>query len=358
MTEKETAGVENTEPVSPSGKTVLGVEFAPLNVPFERRLQTLAVALWVHQPLLLGPLSFLFFLYLFFFTSYGFLSVIYLSFFLFDKDTCNRGGRRSQWFRKLTIWKHYCNYFPIRLIKTTELDPKKNYLFGSHPHGVLCGGAFGAFGTEALQFSKVFPGLTPHVLTLDGQFSWPIYRDYLMLSGLCSASRESINHILTRPEGGHAAVLVPGGAAEALEAHPGRVTRVHVNRRKGFIKMAIRNGAPLVPVYSFGETEIFSQIPNPEGSKLRKFQEAFMKTLGVAPAFVIGRGIFQYTFGLVPRRHPINVVVGPPIETVQMSSPTQEVIDETHKRYADALMELFNKYKGIYGHKDDTLIYI
>jgi hypothetical protein len=39
-------------------------------------------------------------------------------------------------------------------------DPNRSYLFGSHPHGLLCSGAFCAFATDALNFSKVFPGLT------------------------------------------------------------------------------------------------------------------------------------------------------------------------------------------------------
>ena len=28
----------------------------------------------------------------------------------------------------------------FRLIKTVELDPSKNYIFGSHPHGLLASG--------------------------------------------------------------------------------------------------------------------------------------------------------------------------------------------------------------------------
>ncbi|CAG7833503.1 unnamed protein product, partial [Allacma fusca] len=359
MTEEEPTLIRDPfEPPPQTGKKVFGIDFAPLKLPLERRLQTLAVAAWIYTFFLMGPLGLVFFLYLFFFTNYGFLAVLYLAYFLYDKDICNRGGRRSKWVRDWGLWKHYCNYFPIYLVKTAELDPRRNYLFGSHPHGVLCSGAFGCFATEGVQFSQVFPDITPHLLTLEGHYSFPVYRDYIMCAGACSASRDSINYLLSRPEGGHAAVLVPGGAPEALDSHPGREIRVHVNRRKGFIKMAIRNGAPLVPVFSFGETKIYDQVPNPEGSAIRKLQDTLTKILGLAPVFFVGRGIFQYTFGLVPKRHPIYVVVGTPVETVRMAHPTQEAIDETHKRYADALMDLFNKYKGVYGKKEDVLLYI
>ena len=44
--------------------------------------------------------------------------------------------------------------------------PKGNYLFGSHPHGLLSYGAVAAFGTEGTNFSKIFPGLKPTLCTL------------------------------------------------------------------------------------------------------------------------------------------------------------------------------------------------
>ena len=45
-------------------------------------------------------------------------------------------------------------------------DPKGNYLFGSHPHGLLCFGAVAAFACEGANFSQIFPELTPTLLTL------------------------------------------------------------------------------------------------------------------------------------------------------------------------------------------------
>lgn len=87
------------------------------------------------------------------------------------------------WVRRWTVWKHYCSYFPIRLVKTAELDPKRNYLFGCHPHGILSSGAFGNFATEGNNVSQVFPGIKSHLLTLEGHYHFPLYREYLMCSG-------------------------------------------------------------------------------------------------------------------------------------------------------------------------------
>ena len=74
-----------------------------------------------------------------------------------------------RWFRGWFLFKHYAKYFPIQLIKTCDLDPSKSYLFGSHPHGILCFGAFCSFATDALGFEQKFPGLRARLLTLNQQ---------------------------------------------------------------------------------------------------------------------------------------------------------------------------------------------
>jgi len=54
---------------------------------------------------------------------------------------------------------------------------------------------------------------------------------------------------------GSSITIVVGGAAESLSAHPGTAD-LTLKRRKGFIKLAIRTGASLVPVFSFGENDV------------------------------------------------------------------------------------------------------
>ena len=66
--------------------------------------------------------------------------------------------------------------------------------------------------------------------------------------------------------------------------------------------------ASLVPVYAFGENELFKQVDNPPGSLLRRMQGKFKTAMGFAPPLFYGRGIFNYTFGVLPKRHPVHVV--------------------------------------------------
>ena len=63
-----------------------------------------------------------------------------------------------------------------------------------------------------------------------------------------------------------------------------------------------------MPVFAFGENDLFEQVPNPEGSKVRGFQNFLTHLLGFSPALFHGRGIFNYTFGLLPYRKPVHTV--------------------------------------------------
>ena len=75
--------------------------------------------------------------------------------------------------------------------------------------------------------------------------------------------------------------------------------------------------------------------------------------------FFYGRGVFNYTFGPLPYRNPIHVVVGEPIPVEKVEEPSQEQIDQLHDKYTEALKGLFDKYKGQYQvNKDDGQLII
>ncbi|CAD1469759.1 unnamed protein product, partial [Heterotrigona itama] len=207
--------------------------------------------------------------------------------------------------------RYYCNYFPVKLVKTTDLDPNKSYLFCNFPHGILCLGVYGAFGTDAAGYRELFPGMDINVVMLDQNFKIPFLRDYCRINSTASSSPESMNQLLsTKPAApftGKVTVLMPGGAAEIMESKPGTY-RILIKRRKGFVRLALKNGVPLVPVCSFGETNAYDQITFPEGSFMKKVMNFIRKIMGLPPVFFIGRGFFQNYYGIIPRRTPITVV--------------------------------------------------
>ncbi|KAK9525212.1 hypothetical protein VZT92_017534 [Zoarces viviparus] len=323
------------------------LEFAPLNVPVRRRLQTVATLQWVFSFLALAQCCLAAFVLLAL-SDWWIVALLYAGWLWLDWDTPTCGGRRSQWVRSWGMWEFFRDYFPLTLVKTVDLDPKKNYIFGFHPHGVLVAGAFGNFCTEATGFSRLFPGLRSHLLMLPFWFRVPLFRDYIMCGGLVSSSKSSLSHLVSRPSGGNVAVIAVGGAPEALDARPGALT-LQVLNRKGFIKLALKHGAQLVPVFSFGENELFDQMENPSGSPLRKLQNRLQSIMGVAMPLFHARGVFQYSFGLMPYRKPIHTIVGKPIPVVQTPSPSCEDIECLHQRYLQNLTELFEQHKHSYG---------
>lgn len=98
------------------------VRWAPLTgIPFERRLQTAAVLVWVF---LLGNCLTLFFTSLCFPFLWP-LHIAYFTYCWFDNSP-EKGGRRSDWFRNLAFWKYFASYFPVKLIKVNNNTNKNN----------------------------------------------------------------------------------------------------------------------------------------------------------------------------------------------------------------------------------------
>uniref|UniRef100_A0A4D5RZJ4 Acyltransferase n=1 Tax=Ixodes scapularis TaxID=6945 RepID=A0A4D5RZJ4_IXOSC len=332
----------------------LGVEFAPLNIPLRRRMQTLAALFCAFLFFLNVVWGAALFAYLLFFTSFYYVPLLYTIWLVYDFKRPKRGGRPNGWVRRWLVWKYAGEYYPVSLVKTGELDPNRNYIFGYHPHGISCVGAFLNFGTDATGFSELYPGITTLLLTLNINVHCPFSRELCLLYGLISADRNSLQWTLTKQGGGNAAIIAVGGAQEALDAHKGK-NMLTLRNRKGFVRCALQCGADLVPVFSFGENDIYYQAKNPPGSRLRRFQEKMKALTGFAPVIFHGRGIFQYNFGYVPFRERIATVVGKPIGVPKIENPTAEDVSFWHEKYITALTELFEEHKAKCGAKDASL---
>ena len=72
-------------------------------------------------------------------------------------------------------------------------------------------------------------------------FRFPFFRELYLGFGMCDVSKDSIIHLCSKEGGGNAAIVVVGGAAEALDARPGSAT-LHLKNRKGFVRMALITG--------------------------------------------------------------------------------------------------------------------
>ncbi|CAO3703588.1 unnamed protein product [Rhizopus stolonifer] len=322
------------------------IHWAPLRgIPLERRLQMFAVCTWMA----LAFVCLLIFMGMASNIVFWPVLIAYVGFLYFD-DAPENGGRRFESTRHWTLWRYFASYFPVKLIKEADLDPSKNYVLGYHPHGIISMGAFANFATEATGFSKLFPGIRPSLLTLIQNFNMPFYRDLVMALGLAAVSRRSCESILSS-EPGRSIVIVIGGAAESLNARPG-VSDLVLKKRLGFIRIAIRHGSPLVPVFSFGENDLYEQVDNQKGTLLFKIQKKLQSIMGFTMPLFHARGIFNYDVGIVPFRHQIATVVGKPIPVPNLeegeTEPTQEQLLSVQKLYIEELERIYDKYKDVY----------
>ncbi|CAI4226350.1 unnamed protein product [Auanema sp. JU1783] len=319
----------------------------PLGIPWKRRLETLAVIHFVFCWILLPILSTWLPLYILFCSPLWWTMIVYAVWTYFDWAAPRNGSRGWNWYKNNVIWKHFADYFPLKLVKTAELPADRNYIIGSHPHGVLSVGAFVSMLTNATGFSEKFPGLQSTILTLNGQFYFPFRRDIGIALGGVESSKESLRYLLENPGKGRAVAIVIGGATEALDTRPGSHV-VNLLCRRGFCRFALMYGADLVPLYNFGETDIYDTLDNSKGTRLREIQQKIKTICGFCPPLFSGRGIFNYSFGILPHRRPITSVLGAPIRVEKNLNPTDAEVDALHSKYCSALIKLFEDHKHLH----------
>ncbi|CCW70963.1 unnamed protein product [Phytomonas sp. Hart1] len=266
---------------------------------------------------------------------------------IFTKGRPKFPVKRNMTFARLGIWAYYRDYFPTRCVVPKAVraafHPEKNYIFLYHPHGVLSFGALLNFALDVNHTSEALPGVRIHLQTLKFNFFIPFFRQVLLLLGCGDASARAIRHTL-RAGTGESVLLVLGGSEEAGLSRP-RTNDLVLKKRKGFVKIALQEGAGLVPVYGFGENDVYEHAKLADHPLVVRGVSAVKHLTGITIPLLKGA---MPGIGFMPLRKPIIVVVGHPVELPKIENPTDAEIDFWRARYIDALQTLYEEYRGVY----------
>lgn len=260
------------------------------------------------------------------------------------------------WWIKCLFWWAYVlkNFVSESNDKDKFLPTGKRYLFGYHPHGIIAMGALAAIGTDGAAWSRKFPGIPTRLLTVANNFYLPIHREYLLSVGIGSVSKESCLNFLRNNQ---PICIVLGGARESLLGKPGGDMSLVLNRRRGFVKVALATGASLVPVIAFGETEIYNQLQYDKSTWSGYFHDFMVHNFGFTVPIFWARGIFNLDWGILPYRRPIHVVVGEPIDVPLLGGKvTDNCIDHYHDLYKENLRNLWEENKTRYGGRSFSIV--
>eukprot|EP00455_Lapot_gusevi_P015861 TRINITY_DN1808_c0_g9_i1.p1 TRINITY_DN1808_c0_g9~~TRINITY_DN1808_c0_g9_i1.p1 ORF type:complete len:335 (-),score=76.34 TRINITY_DN1808_c0_g9_i1:106-1110(-) len=323
------------------------IELAPLHIPLNRRVQTACVTAAITFPFVLFALN----AFCMINATLRPFYLAYLAWMIFDNKVLKTPykGRQIAWIRHLPFWRQFRDFFPMKLVCETKLSGDKPYLLSFHPHGIVGLSVWGNIATQSNQGIKTL-GVDCRIATVSANFWIPFWRDYVLGMGFVDAGKSSFTYLLSRNQ---TIGVVVGGAAESLNARPG-TNDLTLLKRLGFVKQALLHGASIVPVFSFGENDLYDQVPNPPGSFIRRLQQVMQSILGFTVPFFFGRGIFNYSFGLLPHRRPVTMVVGEPIPVKKDPNFTNQDVEAIHKKYMEALQKLHDKYKEQFKHYDGT----
>jgi 1-acyl-sn-glycerol-3-phosphate acyltransferase len=193
---------------------------------------------------------------------------------------------------------------------------------------------------------ETLPHLAPNIRTLAATviFRLPLVREFALWTGCIDASRAVASKAL---RAGRSILVLPGGEAEQIRTVHGK-EKVYLQRRKGFIKIALRHGVPIVPVYVFGASDYYHTWFLGYGLRLW-----IMKKLGICITLAFG----LYGSTLCPMPVETTIVFGKPLDvTIKAAgAPSDKEVVDAHQQFCEALRKLFDKHKKSLGYGDRQL---
>jgi 1-acyl-sn-glycerol-3-phosphate acyltransferase len=275
---------------------------------------------------------------------------------------------RSRWFQQSWIMQQILKYFRVQ-VRGTRPDPTRQSVYGMAPHGIIPFSlGLAAFGA----LNDIMSDL--RIVTATATRLIPFFSHTLRLGGSIDASAPIVDASLAQ---GDSLGVTPGGIAEMYYGYPepgcGKDEEFAVlNARKGFVRLAIKHGADLVPCFVFGASKLYNRVVLPKvvervSNWMRVSLILFYGRLGLPVPFevpltyALGEAITTTTHHLLSASINSDTAIAAGAAAATdcglpgLGEPSREAIDFLHNTFKVALSDTFDSHKAQYGWSHKTL---
>lgn len=238
-------------------------------------------------------------------------------------------------------FKSLLEYLSVRYVyeggQPLPSGPGAQYMFAFAPHGLY---PFAPACAAVSGFVEIFHNFRGCVAS--SALNVPGLRHLMGWVGCLPVTNAAISAAF---KAGDSVGIVPGGIAEMMKTDM-TMERLVLEPRKGFIALAIEHGVPLVPVYVFGQSTLWTHLQPPA------WVENISRNVGVSFILPWGR------FFLAPRKQQLLFAIGAPITTATPdgSAPDRAHVDAVHRIFIEAVRRLYDANKAAYGWADREMI--
>jgi 2-acylglycerol O-acyltransferase 2 len=240
----------------------------------------------------------------------------------------------------MTSMLDYFDYEEVLEISNDEciklVDSGRNFILALQPHGVI------SFCSLCLWVNAPPELRGMQTAVASALLKTPILKNVMGIYGLTDASSRNVRNTLRNGKGIKGCLVIyVGGLAELFKTSQ-EEERLYLKKRKGFIKIAMREGVDVIPVYLFGNTSVLSVLKT-------GILESMSRKMQLSVTYFWGKFFLP-----IPRDEKLLVVRGKPLGLPHIKDPTDADIDKWHAKYVDEVTRLFNQNKEklpAYKHK-------
>ena len=218
-----------------------------------------------------------------------------------------------------------------------EADKSRRYMYAWHPHGFISyvpSYLMGRMATSGQPHNRIWYGTCAPIL-----FNIPFLGELYTVANARPVDKRTLERILEH-KNCHSIAVQPGGIKEQAATRHDQ-EQAFFPKRLGFIRLAIKHQTPLMPLYLFGENQLYRRVAG-----LEWVTKSIYKLTGLTfPILTSKFGLPMCLF--TPISTDIHIRYGRPVEVgPQADEPSDDQVNDVLERYVAELQRLFAAHAG------------